>query len=255
MGKNKLKKFRDMETFDCVFQCPFAQLKADGFPLKGKWASHFGNDNPIVVELGCGKGEYTIGLSRRYPDRNFVGIDIKGARMWTGASQAHREQLANVAFLRTSIELIPHFFGAGEVSEFWITFPDPQMKKSSKRLTSTRFLDLYRQVSGDNPVVNLKTDSPFLYTYTRRLVIANGLELLDDTPDLYATHIGNDILSIRTFYEQQWLDRGLSIKYLRFVLNHSTPLVEIDDSDIERDSYRSFSRGQIQQPHLFNREQ
>lgn len=252
MGKNKLKKFRDMDTFDCVFQYPFATLVASGFPLKGKWHSDFfGNDRPIVVELGCGKGEYTVSLARRYPDRNFIGIDIKGARMWTGASEATRDNLKNVAFLRTSIELLPHFFADGEIGEFWITFPDPQMKKTSKRLTSKRFLELYRQTIGDSAVVNLKTDSPFLYTYTRRLVEANGLEILADSPDLYNSGIADDILSIRTFYEQQWLDRGMTIKYLRFVLDKATPLEEVDDSDIERDTYRSFSRGQLQQPELF----
>lgn len=241
-----------MDTFDCVFQYPFATLVASGFPIKGKWHSDFfGNDRPIVVELGCGKGEYTVSLARRYPDRNFIGIDIKGARMWTGASEATRDNLKNVAFLRTSIELLPHFFADGEIGEFWITFPDPQMKKTSKRLTSKRFLELYRQTIGDSAVVNLKTDSPFLYTYTRRLVEANGLEILADSPDLYHSGIADDILSIRTFYEQQWLDRGMTIKYLRFVLDKATPLEEVDDSDIERDTYRSFSRGQLQQPELF----
>ncbi|MBR5437261.1 MAG: tRNA (guanosine(46)-N7)-methyltransferase TrmB [Muribaculaceae bacterium] len=252
MGKNKLKKFRDMDTFDCVFQYPYATLVATGFPLKGKWhTDFFGNDRPIVVELGCGKGEYTVSLARRYADRNFIGIDIKGARMWTGASEATRDNLKNLAFLRTSIELLPHFFADGEIGEFWITFPDPQMKKTSKRLTSKRFLELYRQTIGDSAVVNLKTDSPFLYTYTSRLVEANGLEILADSPDLYNSGIADDILSIRTFYEQQWLDRGMTIKYLRFVLDKATPLEEVDDSDIERDNYRSFSRGQLQQPELF----
>ncbi|MBR5743923.1 MAG: tRNA (guanosine(46)-N7)-methyltransferase TrmB, partial [Muribaculaceae bacterium] len=231
---------------------PYATLVATGFPLKGKWhTDFFGNDRPIVVELGCGKGEYTVSLARRYPYRNFIGIDIKGARMWTGASEATRDNLKNVAFLRTSIELLPHFFADGEIGEFWITFPDPQMKKTSKRLTSKRFLELYRQAIGDSAVVNLKTDSPFLYTYTRRLVEANGLEILADLPDLYHSGIADDILSIRTFYEQQWLDRGMTIKYLRFVLDKATPLEEVDDSDIERDTYRSFSRGQLQQPELF----
>ena len=252
MGKNKLKKFRDMDTFDCVFQYPYATLVATGFPLKGKWhTDFFGNDRPIVVELGCGKGEYTVSLARRYADRNFIGIDIKGARMWTGASEATRDNLKNVAFLRTSIELLPHFFADGEIAEFWITFPDPQMKKTGKRLTSKRFLELYRQTIGDSAIVNLKTDSPFLYTYTRRLVETNRLQILADSPDLYHSGIADDILSIRTFYEQQWLDRGMTIKYLRFVLDKATPLEEVDDSDIERDTYRSFSRGQLQQPELF----
>ncbi|MDE6756742.1 MAG: tRNA (guanosine(46)-N7)-methyltransferase TrmB, partial [Muribaculaceae bacterium] len=138
MGKNKLKKFRDMETIDFVFQYPFAVLNEKGFPLRGKWHKEFfGNDNPIVLELGCGKGEYTVGLARRYPDKNFIGVDIKGSRMWTGATQARSENLGNVAFLRTNIELIDRFFNEGEVSEIWITFPDPHMKKERKRLNST----------------------------------------------------------------------------------------------------------------------
>ena len=167
MGKNKLRKFKDMETIDFVFQYPFAVLKEQGFPLKGNWhKDFFNNDNPIVLELGCGKGEYAVGLARKFPDKNFIGIDIKGARMWTGASQARNEGLKNVAFLRTNIELLPNFFAAGEVAEIWITFPDPQMKKVRKRLTGTRFLDLYREVLKDNGIVHLKTDSPFLYTYT-----------------------------------------------------------------------------------------
>lgn len=133
MGKNKLKKFADMETIDFVFQYPFARLQKETFPLKGRWgADFFGNDKPIVLELGCGKGEYTVGLARRFPDKNFIGVDIKGARMWTGASEARDTGMKNVAFVRTSIELIDSFFAPGEVSEIWITFPDPQMKKATK---------------------------------------------------------------------------------------------------------------------------
>ena len=139
MGKNKLKKFREMETLECVFQYPFGVLREKGFPLRGRWhEDYFRNDGPIVLELGCGKGEYTVGLARRYPGKNFIGIDIKGARMWTGACQARDGQLTNVAFVRTNIELLSHFYAPGEVSEIWITFPDPQMKKVRKRLTSTR---------------------------------------------------------------------------------------------------------------------
>lgn len=247
MGKNKLKKFRDMDTFKCVLQYPFSVLKESGFPLKGFWnRNYFENDNPIVAELGCGKGEYAIQLARKFPHCNFIGIDIKGARMWSGASQAEREGIKNVAFLRTSIELLPAFFAPNEISEFWITFPDPQMKKVRKRLTSTRFLEIYRQVAIDNAIINLKTDSPFLYTYTSRLIAANNLHVIADTVDLYHSSIADEILGIRTFYEQQWLDRGLTIKYLRFILDRNSQLSEIDDSDIEPDSYRSFSRGQLQ---------
>ncbi len=250
MGKNKLKKFADMKEIDFVFQYPFAVLKENGFPLKGKWHSElFKNDNPIILELGCGKGEYTVGLARRFPDCNYIGVDIKGARMWTGATQARNEGLSNVAFLRTDIELIDHFFTPGEVDEIWITFPDPQMKKVRKRLTGTRFLQLYRNILRPDGVINLKTDSPFLYTYTSIMVDHNKLPLEVNTADLYNGDgtVTGPILDIKTFYEQQWLDRGLSIKYLRWRLTASGELTE-PEVDIEPDTYRSFSRGQIQCP-------
>ncbi len=239
-----------MDKFPNVFQYPFSAVNAEGFPLKGEWnKEYFHNDNPIVLELGCGKGEYAVGLARKYPDKNFIGVDIKGARMWTGAKEALKENLSNVAFLRTNIELITHFFSAGEVSEIWITFPDPQMKKVRKRLTSTRFLDFYRNILIDGGIVNLKTDSPFLYTYTDALVQLNTLPTLINTADLYHSDVVDDILEIKTFYEQQWLDRGLSIKYIKFHLDHSTNLQE-PDIEIEEDTYRSFSRGYIQCPQL-----
>lgn len=246
MGKNKLKKFCEMETFSNVFQYPYSVLMQQGFPLKGKWHSDFfGNGNPIVLELGCGKGEYTVGLAKRFPDRNFIGVDIKGARMWTGAKQAVADNMPNVAFVRTNIELIASFFAPGEVSEIWITFPDPQMKKTNKRLTSVRFLNLYRRILEPGGIINLKTDSPFLYTYTRELARLNGLPVEVDTDDLYASGMADDILEIRTFYEQQWLARGLTIKYLRWRLDAGTELQE-PDIEIEFDTYRSFSRGYLE---------
>lgn len=246
MGKNKLKKFGEMETFSNVFQYPYSVLTQQGFPLRGKWHSDFfGNGNPIVLELGCGKGEYTVGLAKRFPDRNFIGVDIKGARMWTGAKQAVADNMPNVAFVRTNIELIASFFAPGEVSEIWITFPDPQMKKTNKRLTSVRFLNLYRRILEPGGIINLKTDSPFLYTYTRELVRLNGLPVEVDTDDLYASGKADDILEIRTFYEQQWLARGLTIKYLRWRLDAGTELRE-PDIEIEFDTYRSFSRGYLE---------
>lgn len=252
MGKNKLRKFSEMERLDFVFQYPWAELQKNGFNLRGHWhEDFFKNDNPIVLELGCGKGEYTVGLAKAFPDRNYIGIDIKGARMWTGATEAARQSMNNVAFLRTDIELLPNFFAPGEVAEIWITFPDPQMKKVRKRLTSTRFLELYRQVLADGGLINLKTDSPFLYTYTKLLTAENSLTPQVETDNLYASGLADDILNIRTFYEQQWLDRGLTIKYLRFPLDHSTHLRE-PDVEIEPDTYRSFSRGEIQCPHLCN---
>ena len=247
MGKNKLKKFKEMESLDRVLQFPYGILKEQGFPLRGNWhREFFGNDNPIVLELGCGKGEYAVGLARKFPDKNFIVIDIKGARMWTGAKQAASEGLPNVGFLRTNIELLPHFFAPGEVDEIWITFPDPQMRKERKRLTSTRFLDLYRMVLKPLGTVHLKTDSPFLYTYTHNLVEHNSLQQLADTADLYAsTSVLTDILEIRTHYEQQWLARGLPIKYIAFALDHTTPLAE-PPGEIPFDTYRSYSRGTLQ---------
>ena len=160
MGKNKLQKFDDMSGYPHVFQYPFAVLREKGFDMKGRWnIDFFKNDNPIVLELGCGKGEYAVGLARKYPNKNFIGIDIKGARMWTGAKASLQEGLSNVAFLRTSIELIDHFFAPGEVSEIWITFPDPQMKKVRKRLTSTRFMKLYRRLLRPDGLIHLKSDA------------------------------------------------------------------------------------------------
>lgn len=254
MGKNKLKKFREMETLECVFQYPYGVLREKGFAMRGNWnRDYFHNDGPIVLELGCGKGEYAVGLARRYPEKNFIGVDIKGARMWTGACQARDLGLGNVAFLRTNIELLPMFFAEGEISEIWITFPDPQMKKVRKRLTSTTFLDLYRKVLKPGGTVHLKTDSPFLYTYTRQICIENGIERLVDTSDLYHSGMADDILSIRTHYEQQWLDRGLTIKYIAFPLDHTTELKETD-MEIAPDTYRSYSRGEIQMPELFENE-
>ncbi len=238
-----------METIDFVFQYPFAALQKSPFPLRGQWHEHFGNNNPIVLELGCGKGEYTVGLARKYPEKNFIGIDIKGARMWTGATAARNEGLKNVAFIRTSIELLQSFFAEGEVSEIWITFPDPQMKKVRKRLTSTRFMELYRGVTTPDAIIHLKSDSPFLYTYTSAMVKLNNLETLTDTDDLYNSGLADEILSIRTYYEQQWLDRGLTIKYISFRLPAQGELQE-PDIEIAPDTYRSFSRGYIQMPQL-----
>ena len=248
MGKNKLKKFKEMETMECVFQFPFGRLESEGFPLKGKWRSEvFANDNPVVLELGCGKREYAVGLAQRFPGKNFIGVDIKGARMFTGARRAIDLGLGNVAFLRTNIELIDRFFDPGEVNEIWITFPDPQMKKVRKRLTSTRFLGLYRHILRDGGTIHLKSDSPFLYTYTRAMALENGLTPTTDTDNLYApdaplTESQRELLGIRTFYEQQWLSRGLTIKYISFNLPAEGELRE-PDIEIEHDTYRSFSRG------------
>lgn len=241
MAKNKLAKFSDMATYSNVFQYDFETLKEKGFPLKGKWDTHFGNDHPIILELGCGKGEYTVGMAREFPGKNFIGIDIKGARMWKGATEALNEKISNAAFLRTRVELLRHFFAESEVSEIWITFPDPQMKKVNKRLTSTRFMKEYGNVLREGGIIHLKTDSNFLYQYTREMIRENRLEVLLDTNDLYGSDLEDDILGIRTFYEQQWLDRGFSIKYIRFACPKAMDWVE-PDVEIEKDEYRSFGR-------------
>ena len=239
MGKNKLQKFSDMETFGCVLQYPRHILIESGFPYKGKWNDEFfRRSNPITLELGCGKGEYTVGLAKAHPDRNYIGVDIKGARMWKGAKEVEENNMDNAAFLRTEIEMIGQFFSSGEVDEIWITFPDPQMQKARKRLTSSRFLNSYRAFLRPGGVVNLKTDSPFLYEYTRRLVKLNGFEILTDTDDLYGSGLADPVSSIKTFYEQQWLSRGKTIKLISFRIGEGD-IAEPDCSDLVKDDYHS----------------
>lgn len=246
MGKNKLSKFADMNEFPNVFQYPFAVLKEKGFDLRGNWnKSFFKNDNPIVLELGCGKGEYTVGLGKLFPDKNFIGIDIKGARMWTGAKDSQQSGMTNVAFLRTHIELIQNFFAEGEISEIWITFPDPQMNKVNKRMTSTRFMKIYRNLLKPDGIIHLKTDSNFMFTYTSAMVEANSLPLLYKTEDLYNSDLVDDVLKIQTHYEQQWLSRGLTIKYIKFECPNRSQWIE-PDIEIEQDSYRSYGRNNSQ---------
>ena len=242
MGKNKLTKFAEMASYSNVFQYPFEKLKSEVFPLKGKWnEEYFRNENPIVLELGCGKGEYTVELAKLFPEKNFIGIDIKGARMWSGATEAIRQNLKNAAFVRTHIELIHHFFAEKEISEIWITFPDPQMNKTNKRLTSTRFMREYGRLLNENGIVHLKTDSNFLYTYTKEMIHANHLDVYFETDDLYRSEWQNPILQIQTFYEQQWRARGLNIKYIKFACPQKNDWIE-PDVGIEKDDYRSFGR-------------
>jgi tRNA (guanine-N7-)-methyltransferase len=246
MGKGKLAKFADMETYENVFQYPYSVMEHVPFEMKGHWhEQYFHNDHPIVLELGCGKGEYTVGLAQRYPDVNFIGVDIKGARMWTGATQALNEGLKNVAFLRTNIEIIDRFFAPDEVQEIWLTFSHPQMKNPRKRLTSTWFLERYRHFLVDGGIIHLKTDSNFLFTYTTCLVEHNQLPLLEKTDDLYHTSqlstLTSQLLSIQTYYESMWIARGLNIKYMKFRLPHKGQLEE-PDVEIELDDYRSYHR-------------
>ena len=247
MGKGKLEKFADMETYACVFQYPYSVVSDVPFDMRGHWGEqYFHNDNPIVLELGCGKGEYTVDLAKQHPDTNFIGVDIKGARMWTGATEATREGLKNVAFLRTNIEIIDRFFAENEVQEIWLTFSDPQMKNPRKRLTSTYFMERYRRFLVDGGLIHLKTDSNFLFTYTTYMVEKNHLPLVFRTEDLYhdeqsANNVEPATLSIQTYYESMWIARGLNIKYMKFRLPHDGALEE-PDVEIELDDYRSYHR-------------
>lgn len=246
MSKGKLAKFADMEIYENVFQYPYSVVEHVPFEMQGHWhEAYFHNDNPIVLELGCGKGEYTVGLAKLYPHINFIGVDIKGARMWTGATQAIKEGQKNVAFLRTNIEIIDRFFAPDEVQEIWLTFSDPQMKNPRKRLTSTYFMNRYRRFLIDGGIIHLKTDSNFLFTYTTYMVEKNHLPLVLRTNDLYSENSENseysEAASIQTYYEQMWIDRGLNIKYMKFHLPHEGELVE-PDIEIPLDDYRSYRR-------------
>jgi tRNA (guanine-N7-)-methyltransferase len=236
-----------METYENVFQYPYSVIDDVPFDMKGQWhEQYFKNEHPIVLELGCGRGEYTVGLGRMRPDKNYIGVDIKGARMWTGAREALESGMTNVGFLRTQIEFIDRFFAPGEVSEIWLTFSDPQMKKATKRLTSTYFLQRYRRFMQPDGLVHLKTDSRFLYTYTVEMLCANSIPTLACTDNLYGTSLEADTLlhdaaAIQTYYEQMWRQRGIDIKYLCFRLPQEGNLVE-PDVEIPLDDYRSYSR-------------
>ena len=245
MSKGKLAKFADMAANPLVIECPFNTIKEETpFAMKGRWhEDFFHNQNPIVLELGCGRGEYTVGLGRLYPDKNFIGVDIKGSRMWTGAQDALQTGMKNVGFLRTNIEFIQRFFAPGEVSEIWLTFSDPQMKKATKRLSSTFFLERYRQFMQEGGLIHLKTDSNFLFTYTEEMLKANHIPAEICTRELYKQQ-GEDTAearSFQTYYEGMWRSRGIDIKYLRFHLPLTGELTE-PDVEIPLDEYRSYSR-------------
>lgn len=236
MGKGKIKRFRQIAEYSHVIEPEVKEFVSVDHSIKGKWRSDFfKNENPIVLELGCGKGEYSVGLARLYPQRNFIGVDIKGARIWRGATDSIAEQLTNVGFLRTRIELINSFFVEDEVEEIWITFPDPQMKKNraKKRLTSSRFLGFYQKMLKDNGIVNLKTDSTFLYEYTVAVAELNQLELMRKTDNLYAENWADEILNIQTHYERLHIDDGDTINYIQFKLPKNLKLQEPDFGDDE----------------------
>ena len=245
MSKGKLAKFADMETYRNVFQYPYSVVNDIPFSMRGHWREeYFHNQNPIILELGCGKGEYAVELAKANPGYNYIGVDIKGARMWTGATRALQEGIENVAFLRTNIEIIERFFADDEVQEIWLTFSDPQMKNPRKRLTSTYFLKRYRHFLADGGIIHLKTDSNFLFTYTTCLVEHNHLPVLERTTDLYAEgSVCRDSVaaSIQTYYESMWLARGFNIKYMKFQLPRESMLEE-PDVEIELDDYRSYHR-------------
>lgn len=229
MGKDKLKKFAENATFRCLLQPTTAEVLGCDHPIKGKWGeTMFGNSNPIVLELGCGKGEYTIALASRFPEMNFIGVDIKGARLWKGAKYATEHNMPNVAFLRTRIEFINSLFARDEVSSIWITFADPQLKKPRKRLTSSLFLERYRKFVPRDGIINLKTDSRLLHEYSAEIAKANNLTILEKNIDIYGTGRADDILSIKTFYESHFLDQGYEITYLAFKLDSDGPFVEPD---------------------------
>lgn len=218
-SKNKLKRFKENEEFDNVIQPKRESISNGNFKLKGSWREHFKNDNPIVLELGCGKGEYTVGLARQNANKNFIGVDIKGARLWRGAKTALETNLTNVAFLRTQIELVDELFAENEVSEIWITFPDPQIKykRTKHRMTNEEFLKKYKLILKEDGLVHLKTDSEFMHGYTLGLLHGLAAEIIYANHDVYKNEGSpKEVLEIQTFYEKQYLEQKKSITYIQF---------------------------------------
>ncbi|MDE5636895.1 MAG: tRNA (guanosine(46)-N7)-methyltransferase TrmB [Alistipes sp.] len=242
MGKDKLRKFAENLTFDCMVQPEFDEIFHRDHPLKGNWRrDFFRNDNPIVLELGCGKGEYTVALAEREPGRNFIGVDIKGARMWRGAKTATERGMRNVGFVRTRIEFISSFFAEGEIDELWITFPDPQLKtrRAKKRLTGPMFLEHYARMLAPGAPINLKTDSKHLYRYTGAVIERFDLPCEVSNGDIYGSGFADEVLSVKTAYEQMFLDRGLPITYTRFSLGdrREFPFFDWEGDDVlEKDN-------------------
>jgi len=237
LGKDKLRRFEELGQFERVFQPRIDEINGKDYHLRGKWKQEvFHNNNPLILELGCGKGEYTVGMARNFPETNFIGIDIKGARMWKGAKAAHEEKIVNAAFLRTRIELISSFFAPDEIDEIWITFPDPQPteRRKKKRLTCSGFLTLYQGFMVDGGIIHLKTDSDLLYEYTQNLVKDNGLEIIYTSSDLYKSselYKTSELLNIKTYYEMKFLEKGSNINYLKFRLKKDVSLNEIKEKD------------------------
>ena len=220
-GKDKLRKFRENETFENLLQPTTAEVFQKDHPMKGNWGEKmFGNNNPIILELGCGKGEYTIALAEKFPQNNYIGVDIKGARLWKGAKYATEKSLKNVAFLRTRIEFIDSIFAQGEVSEIWLTFSDPQPNKPRKRLSSPLFLERYSHILKEDGIIHLKTDSQLLHEYTLETIESENHILLEANNDIYGTNRAenDDILSVKTFYEKQFLAKGMAITYSKWRL-------------------------------------
>ena len=255
MGHGKLKKFAENETFRCLLQPSAEEVLADGFfnlrdhAVKGHWnETMFDAPRPIVLELGCGKGEYTIDLAQRNPAFNYIGVDIKGARLWKGAKYATQHGMGNVAFLRTRIEFITAYFAPGEVSEIWLTFSDPQFRSENSRLTSPLFLERYRSFMKPGGIIHLKTDSMFLHRYSRAVAERNGLRILGCTEDLYGTpqpdrHLPGlpaetveALYEVQTFYEKMFLEQGYKITYLSFVIDHDGPY---EHPDFDEEYWRS----------------
>ena len=221
MAKRKLKKFAEVESFHNCFYLPFEEARDNGLPLKGKWhKEYFKNKNPIVLELGCGKGEYTVGLAERYPEKNFIGVDIKGNRIHTGAKTAVDNKMNNVAFVRTRIDFIEACFAENEISEIWITFPDPQPQKTRvrKRLTNMMFINRYKKIMIEEGIINLKTDNEPFYNYSKEVATENKFERIDSTNDLYADISSRDevLTSIKTHYEKLFTKKGFKICYLKY---------------------------------------
>ena len=232
LGKKKLSRFRELESLDRVFQPPLEEVFKRDYDLKGKWCRDvFGNNQPLILELGCGKGEYTVGLAGKYPHQNYMGLDIKGARIWTGAKHAQNEGLSNVAFIRTRIDFVNSFFAKDEVSEIWITFPDPQEKRRrvKKRLPGAHFLNRYRGFLIDGGRIHLKTDNLQLYKDTLEMVLYNNLLVEHSTTDVYSEGWNDERVSIQTYYEKRFLAEGIKINYLCFRLPEGKEIRKLSD--------------------------